>query len=110
MLRQEDALTKKMGLIAFDLPDLKRAAERELIPGIEQRGGKLLDSVFVPPSYAEGVSGISSAILRFKQQGINRIVIFATGGAAWLVAAREAESQNYHPGWGISTYDNPASI
>ncbi len=109
-LQQEKALTKKMAVIGFDVPSARRVIEKYLIPGVKKRGGLVIDEAYPPPSYGEGVAAISSAILRFKQQGVNRIVIFAPGGAAWLVAAREADSQNYHPGWAISTFDNPAGI
>ncbi len=105
-LDEENALTAKMGLVGFDLPDLKRATEGTLIPSIEARGGKMLDKIYVPPEYSSAAD-IAQAVLRFKQLGINRVVMFAPGGAAWLLFAREAQSQNYNPGYGVSTYDDP---
>lgn len=103
-------LTKKMGLIGFDDPLFRRTGEKILIPGINARGGKLLESVWLPVDYQSLASGIASAVLRFQQKGIDRVVMWAPGGGAWLLFARQAESQQYRPRYGISTLDVPRFV
>ncbi|MFN2527073.1 MAG: ABC transporter substrate-binding protein [Actinomycetota bacterium] len=103
--QQAGAITEKMGLVGFDLPDLRRATEEILIPGLEARGGVVLDKIYVPPEYQSAAS-IAQAVLRFNQQGIDRVVFFAPGGAAWLIFGREADAQDYRPGYNVSSYDN----
>lgn len=104
-LDEENGLTQKMGLVGFDLPDLRSAAESTLIPSIQSRGGRVIDKIYVPPEYSSAAD-IAGAVLGFKQAGINRVVIFAPGGAAWMLFAREAESQDYDPAYAVSSYDN----
>jgi hypothetical protein len=95
-----------MGVISADVPSLKRAGDKTLIPGIKARGGQVIDKVYVQPTANDVAAGISAAVLRFKQQGINRVIDFAPYGGLWLIFAREAEGQGYRPDYGLTTYDD----
>jgi len=61
-------------------------------------------------SYGDIAANISSAVLRFKSQGIDRVIMFAKGGGVWLLFTRAAEGQDYHPRYGLSSWDFPRAI
>lgn len=98
-------------MISVDLPMFRRSAEQALIPGIESFGGRVIDKVYLKIDYQDIASGISSAVLRFKQEGINRVLMWeGPGGGIWLIFAREAESQGYRPDYGVTSDENPREI
>ena len=103
-------LSPTMGVIAFDDPPERAAVTDVLIPGIEARGGKVLDVAYVNrSSYGDIAANISSAVLRFNGR-IDRVIMFAKGGGTWLLFTRAAESQNYRPRYGLSSWDFPSAI
>lgn len=105
-LAQRDFLTQKMGVVAYDLPSLRQSAGL-LISELERRGGKVLDAVYMTPTYDGLGSGTANAVLRFKGLGIDRVVMWAPEGGALLLFANNAESQGYYPRYGVSTFDAP---
>ncbi len=105
-LDKQGFLTKKMGLISHDVPSIKRSAERSLIPAIQSRGGKVVDRVYTKVDYQDIATQLSAAALRFKQNGINRVIMWAPYGGLWLLFAREAESQGYRPDYAVTSYDD----
>ncbi len=110
-LDRQNFLSKKMGLISVDLPMFKRSAEQALIPGIQRRGGKVIDKVYLKIDYQDIAASLSAAVLRFKQKGINRVLMWeGPGGGIWLIFAREAESQGYRPDYGVTSDENPREI
>jgi len=107
VLSQTGFLTQKMAVVAFDRSPEKPLAERQLIPGINERGGKVVDVAYVPLNYDAIASQTASAVLRFKTQGVDRVVFLAPGGGEVGVFTNAAESQNYRPRYGLSSLDNP---
>jgi hypothetical protein len=103
-------LTSKMGIIAFDRNPEKPLVPRFLRPGIEARGGKVLAEAYIQTSYDQIAAQTASAVLKFKQLGVDRVVFLAPGGGEWLIFSRQAESQDFHPKYGISTLDFPDLI
>lgn len=99
-------LTRKMGVIAFDRTPERPYATQYLKPGIESRGGKVLAISYIDLNYDQIAAQTASAVLQYKRLGIDRVVFLAPGGGEWMVFARQAETQNYHPRYGISTLDS----
>ena len=107
VLAQRDFLTQKMGVIAYETPSLRQSAGL-LVAELERRGGKVLDTVYMTPTYDGLGSGTANAVLRFSALDIDRVVMWAPEGGALLLFANNAESQGYHPRYGVSTFDAPA--
>lgn len=110
VLKQQSFLSARMGIISYDRPSTRRVTEKVLAPELERLGGKVLEKVYLEPSYQGIGSGTASAVLRFKGLGIDRVVMLAPGGGALAIFASQADSQGYYPRYGISTYDAPANL
>ncbi|HEX9890410.1 MAG TPA: hypothetical protein VGA69_13075 [Nitriliruptorales bacterium] len=104
-LEQQGGISERMGVITFDLPWYNRAVDDILVPEIKRRGGEVLQVVRTPVDPPTIAAQMQSAALQFKTQDIDEVVMFANGGGTWLLFAQAAESQNYHPGYGVSTLD-----
>jgi hypothetical protein len=108
-LAEHGFINDKMGIVSADEPPWRRSG-KVLVDGIQARGGKVLDQVYVGTNLDGIASGISSAILRFRQRGIDRVVFWWEGGGAWLLFTRGADAQGWHPRYAISTYDAPKDV
>jgi len=51
-----------------------------------------------------------SAVLQFKAAGVNRVMITPDGGDSVIFFTQEAQSQNYHPLYGLTTYNAPSTL
>lgn len=51
-------------------------------------------------------SGISSAALRFRSDGVTQVVFVSPNGLAQLQFMQAAENQGYQPGYGVDDYDS----
>lgn len=110
-LARQGVLTKKIGILAFDLPQARRAVEETLKPAIARSGGKVLQTVYMQVSYQDVGAQVSSAVLRFKAEGIDLVLpSFATGGGVTGIFMHEAETQAYRPKYGLSSLDAPIVV
>lgn len=108
LMKEQNFLTDKMGLIGYDAPRHRRPAENILIPGIEKAGGKIIDQQWMPGEYDGIASGSSAALLRFSQKTIDRVVMWATGAGATLIFTNQAYQAGYRPRYAFSTWNSPA--
>jgi hypothetical protein len=104
VLDERGFLTQRMGLVSFDPPVLKRPAEQVLIPGVEARGGKIIDQYWIPITYEDIATGYTNAVVRFKQQSIDRVIVWGFGSINVGLFAHQAESQNYRPRYAVNSY------
>ena len=110
-LRDRGVMTRKIGILAFEMPQSKRVVEGTFKPAIERNGGKVLQTVYMSVGYQDVSAGVSSAVLQFKSQGIDLVLpSFASGGGVPAVFMHEAETQNYRPRYGLSSMDAPIII
>jgi hypothetical protein len=110
-LARQGVLTEKIGILAFDLPYIKRAVEETFKPAIARHGGTVLETVYMQVSYQDVGAQVSSAVLQFKAQGIDLVLpSFAVGGGATGIFMHEAETQGYRPRYGLSSLDGPIVI
>lgn len=106
-LCQRDWVNDKIGVLAYDQPQTKKVVEQFMIPAFEACDGTVLEVAYVAPEVQSISAEISNAILRFRQRGVDRVALFVSGGGGLVVFANTAESQNYRPLIGVSTYDRP---
>lgn len=104
-----EATGVKIGLVSFDDVIRRRAVDQQVLPALARHGLKLDDShLFTPPNSeqetAQAAGEFPGVILRFKSQGINRVLFFADiGGGINIFFARTAESQEYYPRYGLTS-------
>lgn len=106
-LAQQGWISDRMGIFTFDLPWYERAIQQHLIPGIEAQGGTVLEVARTPVSVNAVAQSAQSAVVKFKSRQIDRVIVFANGGGAYLLFAQAADTQLYYPGYGLSTLDRP---
>ncbi len=99
---------QKLGLVTFDHPNFRYAAERGLMPALERHGLELTDSAFIHyrgghSDYPQMSNEISNAALRFKAAGIDHVVFIDLGGNLAFFFMQAAERQDYRPRYGLST-------
>ncbi|HEX9890051.1 MAG TPA: hypothetical protein VGA69_11270 [Nitriliruptorales bacterium] len=106
-LCQRGWVNDAIGVLAYDQPQTRIAVEEHMIPAFEACGGTVLEVVYVSPEVQSISAEVSNAVLRFNQRGVNRVALFVSGGGGLVVFANAAESQNYRPLIGVSSYDRP---
>lgn len=108
-LCQQGFGTEKVGVFAFDDPANRAVVDEVLVPALNRCGS--VQEVYYAEAELHTIGrDTASAVLRFRTAGVDRVVMFASGGGAFLFFANQAESQGYRPWYGISTYDRPAGI
>jgi ABC-type branched-subunit amino acid transport system substrate-binding protein len=95
----------RIGLMVVDLPEWRRAADEGLKPALAAAGHQLTDEVAITFTIEDGPAQVSSAVLKFKSEGIDRVLMLAPGGVGPLFIMTAAESQQYRPRYGLSSYD-----
>lgn len=110
-LAKQGVLTKKIGILAFQMPEVERAVEQTFKPAIARNGGKVLETVYMKVEYQDVGAQVSSAVLRFKSMGIDLVLpSFAIGGGVTGIFMHQAETQGYRPRYGLSSLDAPIII
>jgi ABC-type branched-subunit amino acid transport system substrate-binding protein len=99
----------KIGLITDTCPGTARSLEQTVRPAIKRRGltvaaESTLDCVNGASGSGGAVASVQNAVLAFKAQGVDRILIHGVAEAGpLLLFATSAESQNYRPGYALSS-------
>jgi ABC-type branched-subunit amino acid transport system substrate-binding protein len=103
---------KKVGLLAYDYAQAQRLTTL-LVAELKRRG---VTAVVYPIHYGSStpelsgtIASIQSAVLRFRSEGIERVMSAAYPGAIAFFM-RYADSQSYRPRYGLSSYDALASL
>lgn len=86
----------KVGLVRVDDQPYERAADRDLKPRLKSLGGPVQEEAVVSAmtSLGDTASQMPSIVLRFQQQGINRVLFLDNASVAPLFAI-QAASQSY---------------
>jgi hypothetical protein len=98
----------KLGVLVRSSADLTEAYSRGFVPALTRLGLKVDQTVYMRDAQAESdisgyTSDISSAVLKFASNGINRVVFFDTGSYSALVFSQTAQQQRYHPLYGLTS-------
>jgi hypothetical protein len=110
--------TGRIGLITWDDAQYRYAMTNGYLKGMRQAGLKATDVRYVavpqnPGALAEAGAAISSAVLSFRQQGIDHVFIgdgpagVFVGTGLTLLFLQNANSQGYYPRYGFNSYNSP---
>ena len=95
----------KVGLIYMGFPYAHAAVQNALLPELKRRGIKLADQQELRPierasDFAGTQAEVSNAVLRFKQERINRLISLEDQATTIMTAA---EQQDYYPNYGLGS-------
>ena len=104
-----------VGLITHELPAF--AGVKEIVEArLRAAGLSLRDTYYMPASASTSSSDIprassagQAAALKFKSEGINRVIAMDSAGFGYSWFSVSAASQSYYPRLGVSTLGNPAT-
>ena len=110
--------TGKIGIVSWDNPDYRYAMDKGWLPAIKSAGlpAPMVRFVAIPQSdrgIADAGPAISSAVLAFRQAGIDHVFIsdgpagIFTGAGLTLLFLQNAKSQNYYPRYGFNSNNAP---
>lgn len=110
--------TGRIGLITWQNSDYKFAMEKGWLPALRESGLKADDVRYVAvpqsdKSIADSSAAISSAVLSFREQGIDHVFIadgaagIFRGGGLTLQFLNAAKSQRYYPRYGFNSNNAP---
>lgn len=104
----------KVGIVTWDDPYYRYGISAGANPALARLGLKNLpvQYVAVPQSYGDlgaTSSSAGSAVLKFRTQGIDHVIVFdgpagvASGAILWLEWSQQANSQQYYPRHGLNS-------
>jgi hypothetical protein len=105
----------KIGLMTLDHPTFRAYVDRIIKPRLRTYGLQATDEQYIYlPSELSGLSqsasSISSAVLKFRSEGIDRVLFADTAGVGPFFFLPQADSQNYHPKYGIGSWEYPQTF
>ncbi|MCU1588644.1 MAG: hypothetical protein JWN31_2137, partial [Frankiales bacterium] len=110
--------TGKIGLISWDDPDYRYAMNNGWLAALHAAGLKETDVRYVaipadPGTISDASAAISSAVLKFRQEGIDHVFIsdgpagIFAGTGLTLLFLQSAQAQSYKPRYGFNTNNSP---
>jgi hypothetical protein len=98
----------KTGIIRIDTPSYERADKKYLRPTLGGLGVKIADEFAIRRgNISDTMSDVNAAVLKFNAEHINRVIFLTAAGGDALFFIGQAESQNYHPYYGLASPDSP---
>jgi hypothetical protein len=97
----------KLGVV-YD-PDRKDAYENGFVPTLRKFGVTVTSSAEVSEGSSSVVADMQSVQLQFATKGIDHVVILNTGLLAF-VFMQQAQSQDYHPRYGLWSGNQPSLL
>jgi hypothetical protein len=119
-LSQRHYFTGKFGLVTWDDPNYRKAVRDGYEPALKRAGVTPTRVFYAPVPQAYGDLGsanaaISSAVLDFQTRGIDHVIVqdgpagLFSGTGLTLQWLNASESQQYHPRYGMNSYNSPGS-
>jgi hypothetical protein len=110
--------TGRIGLITWDNNDYKYAMATGWLPALKESGLKAEDVRYIAvpqsdKSLADASAAISSAVLAFREKGIDHVFIadgaagIFTGTGLTFMFLQNAKSQQYYPRYGFNSNNSP---
>lgn len=114
-LSQAGGSRAKVGILSYDSPDFHYAIDNVLVPQLDHLGygPSSKDVVYVTfPSGGDADLGavsadVSNAVLRFRADGIDHVLIIDGSGILTLEFLNNAEGQHYFPRYGFGSQNGP---
>ena len=102
----------KVGLLRYDYPTHVRARDQAIVPALARHGVRLTDDfafTVVREVSDLGAAGsqAANAVLRFKAEGVNRVLFLPSGWVILTVFPPAAESQGFRPRYGVDSWESP---
>ena len=111
------AADAKVGIVGYDDPPTHFTFDKVLKPRFAAIGFPLskvhIEFISQPQSDADNAKwaqDIQGTVLHFRSEGINRVFFMAPGAGVPIIFMNQAESQQYHPIYGLSSYDSPGFL
>jgi hypothetical protein len=98
--------TPKIGVVIADNPYEHAAVDRGLKPALARNGLALADTFAV--SNTNNTSEYSSAVLKFRTEGITHVLFAFQGSPLQFMLA--ADNQGYYPRYGLHSRTSPAPV
>jgi ABC-type branched-subunit amino acid transport system substrate-binding protein len=100
----------KVGVVLWDLPAFRNAADKVLVPGLRNLGyapanGDVIRIPYPTRNTDLGAStaAVSSAVLKLNSSGVSHVFLLDATGVLTLLFSQEAETQGYKPRYGSNT-------
>jgi len=107
----------KVGVLVTDEPSFTAATNRTLLPALAKAGYPVdpANVVLVPRierTTDEGpiAAAASNAVLRFRSSGVEHVIIMEPSGVTSLLFANNANSQGYHPRYGLNSQNGVQAL
>lgn len=105
----------RVGLVRYDYPSYARVANEVLRPAMQAKGLDFDAEYAVRPDQSAQEQGnvsaeAQNAVLQFKAQGISHVMLLDRGAYLAIFFMQAAENQNYHPRYGLTSYDGPGIV
>jgi hypothetical protein len=103
------AAATKIGVLTYDHPEWNRPLNR-LLSGLAQQGHAVSPDDVVkvqwPNATADernNATAVANAELKFRQDGVNHVVLLDASGLLLLFFSRAAQGQHYYPRYGLDS-------
>jgi hypothetical protein len=107
----------KVGIVTYDFPTFSHAVDQVLIPGLAKVGlapdpADVRKVLWLQSNSDVGAvaAGISSAVLKFRQDGVDHVIVFDERGVLTLLFLNNAQSQHYFPRYGWTSTNGPQAF
>lgn len=107
--RPSPAVKTKIGVLSYDHPEWNRALPR-LLSGLKAQGYPVDPNDIIKMQWPNStsdednlVTAIGSAELRFRQDGVNHVILLDANAILLIGFSRAAQGQQYHPRYGLES-------
>jgi hypothetical protein len=107
----------KVGIVGYDDPATHFTFDKVVTPRLNAIGFPLskvhAEFISQPESDADNAKwaqDIQGTVLHFRSEGVTRVFFMAPGAGVPIIFMNQAESQQYHPIYGLSSYDSPGFL
>jgi len=109
------AHTGKLGVITYDTGEYSYLVDRVIAPRLAAHGVQIVDQAKAGAFENAGSLGaigtvMGNAILRFRSEGITKVMFAEAGGVLPFMFMPEAEGQGYRPRYGLQSLSDPSFL
>lgn len=116
-LAQPRPAKAKVGIVTYDYTTFSHAVDQILVPGLAKVGlapdpADIRKVIWLQSNADVGsvAAGISSAVLKFRQDGVDHVIVFDERGVLTLLFLNNAESQHFFPRYGWTSQNGPQAF
>ena len=106
-LGQPRSAKAKVGIVTYDDQAFGTAVDDILVPGLKRLGFTpevaKIGAVSTASDYGNQAAAVQSAQLKFASDGVDHVIMFEGNGGLSLFFMNQAESQHYHPRYGVNS-------